>query len=146
MWTFMKTKRNRKWKILQAVLERQTLCFSSFNNCKLWCVGTRKRKKREFFVPFIFPKGSFFNICVLSQRIVYWTHYQNIHLFKYQRALLFTLYTLFLKSLRAFSVSSILFATSFLNLTSSFSTCAFRNFISSIKTIYNYKLKYLPVI
>ena len=54
------------------------LCFSAYNNRKLkvkllW-VGARKKKKREFFVPFILSKIIFFYICVLSQCIVYWIH------------------------------------------------------------------------
>ena len=34
-------------------------------------VGARERKKKAFFVPFILSLGNFFNICVLSQCIVY---------------------------------------------------------------------------
>ena len=56
---------NRKWEISHTVLERQTLCFSSYKNHKL------KLKlmswSSAFFVPFILPKRNFFNICVLSQ-------------------------------------------------------------------------------
>ena len=68
----LKTKRNRKWKI-HTVLERRTLCFSSYRNCKLkvkvWWVGARERKKKASLVPFILPEGNFFIICVLSQCI-----------------------------------------------------------------------------
>ena len=92
---FIKTKRNRKWKIPHTVLERRTLCFSSYKNSKLkvklWWVGARERKKRAFFVPFILSEGNFFNICVLSQCIVYWIHFQNIHTFTYQKTSLHTL-------------------------------------------------------
>ena len=67
--------RRRKWKFPHIVLERRTLCFSSFKNRKLkvnlWWVGARERKKRASFVPFIFPEGNCFKICVLSQCIVY---------------------------------------------------------------------------
>ena len=70
-----------------------TLCFSSCKNHKLkvkpWWVGTHKRKKRVLFVPFILSEEYFFNICVLSQCIVYWLHFQNIYIFIYQK----TLYT-----------------------------------------------------
>ena len=52
---------------------------------------------RTFFVPFILSKGIFFNICVLSQCIVYWIHFQNVHTFTYQKTLLHTLFCLFLK-------------------------------------------------
>ena len=52
------------------------ISISSYKNRKLkvklqW-VGARKRKKRAFFVPFILSERNFFNICVLSQCIVYW--------------------------------------------------------------------------
>ena len=63
-----------------------------------------KKKQRAFFVTSILPKGHFFNICVLSQCIVYWIHFQNIHTFTYQKALLHTLFYLFLKSLKTVSV------------------------------------------
>ena len=58
-----------KWKILQTVLHRQTLCFSSYKNrklkAKLFWAGARERKKRAFFVPFILSGRFFFSICVL---------------------------------------------------------------------------------
>ena len=82
-------KRNPKWKIPCTVLERQTLCFSSYKNrkikVKLWWVGACERKKRAFFVLFILSEGIFVNICVLSQCIVYWIHFENIHTFTYQK-------------------------------------------------------------
>ena len=58
----IKPKRNRKWKILHRVLERQTLCFSSYRNCKLkvrlWWV--RAHEKRGYFLYRLFcPKGIF---------------------------------------------------------------------------------------
>ena len=51
----------------------------------------RKRKKRAFFVPFILSEGNFFDICVLSQCIVYRIHFQDMHTFRYQKSLLHTL-------------------------------------------------------
>ena len=108
----MKKKRNWKWKNPYIALERRTLCFSSYKNyklkVKLWWVGASKRKKRVFFVWFILSEGIFFNICVLSQCIVYWIRFQNIHTFTYQKILLHTLFCLFLKSSKAFSLSLIL--------------------------------------
>ena len=75
--TLIKTKRNWKWKITHTVLERRTLY--SYKNrklkVKLWWVGARVRKMREFVVPFTLFEGHFFNICVLSQCIVYWMHF-----------------------------------------------------------------------
>ena len=46
---------------------------------KLWWVGAGERKKSAFFVTFILSEGNFFNICVLSQCIVYWMNVQNIY-------------------------------------------------------------------
>ena len=93
----------------RTVLERRNLCFSSYENCKLkgklWWAEACKRKKREFFVPFILPEGNFFNIWALSQSIAYWIHFRNIHTFTYQKTLLLTLFCLFLKSSKACSVS-----------------------------------------
>ena len=52
------------------------------------------------------PKKIFFNICVLSQCIVYWIHLQNKHTFSHQKTLLHTLCCcLFFKLSKAFSVS-----------------------------------------
>ena len=85
------------------------LCISSYKNhklkLKLWWVGACERKKRVFFVPFILSKKNCFNICVLSQCIVYWIYFQNIHTFTYQKTLLHTLFSLFLKSSKTYSVS-----------------------------------------
>ena len=105
---FNKTKRNWKSKIPHTILESRTLCFSWCKNhkskIKLWWVGARERKKRAFFAPFILSEGHFLNLCVLSQYIVYWKHFQNIHTFTYQKPLLHTLFCLFLKWSKAFSV------------------------------------------
>ena len=91
----IKTKRNRKWKIPHTILDRRTLCFSSYENhelkVKLWCF---QRK--------------FFNICVFSWCLLYWIHFQNIHTFTYQKTLLHTLFCLFSKSPKAFNVSLML--------------------------------------
>ena len=89
----IKTIRNRKWKTLHTVLERQTLCFSSYKNrnlkVKMWWVGARERKKRVFFVPFILSEGNFFKTCVLLQCIVYWIHLQNKNNFFFNWDLLY---------------------------------------------------------
>ena len=73
------------------VLERRTLCFRAYKNCKvkvkLRLVVACKRNKRAFSVPFILSKGNFSKICVLSQCIVYWIHFQNIGIFTYQKTL-----------------------------------------------------------
>ena len=63
----LKTKRNSNWIISHTILERQTLCFSSYKNRKLkvklsW-VGARERKEKEgIFVPLILSEDNFFNI------------------------------------------------------------------------------------
>ena len=72
-----------------------------------------KEKRGHFFVPFILPEGNFFKICVLSQCIVYWTYFQNIHTFTYQKHhtlninIIYFIHCccLFLKSSKAFSAS-----------------------------------------
>ena len=104
----IKTKRNWKWEIPRTVLEKCNLHSSSYKNrkikVKLSWVRTR-RKKRAFFVPFIFSEGNFINICVLSQCIAYWIHCQNIYTFTYQKTFLHTPFCLFLKSSKDFSIS-----------------------------------------
>ena len=54
-------------------------------------------KKKEGILPFILSKGNIFNICVLSQCIMHWIYFQNIHTFTYQKALLHTLWLLVFK-------------------------------------------------
>ena len=56
--------------------------------------GACERKKRAFFVLFILSEGKFFKICILSQCIVHWIHFLNIHTFTYQTTILYTLYFL----------------------------------------------------
>ena len=98
---FNKNKTKPKMENPKLVLERRTLCFSSYKyrklKAKLWWVGAHKRKKEAFFVPFIFSEGKFFKICVLSQFIVYWIHFQKIHTFTYQKTLLHKLLLLVLE-------------------------------------------------
>ena len=54
-----------------------------------------RKKKEGIFVPFILPKAIFFNICVLSECIVYWIDFQNMHTFTYQKPLPHTLFACF---------------------------------------------------
>ena len=35
IWSLIKARRNQKWEILHTVLERWTMCFSSYKNCEL---------------------------------------------------------------------------------------------------------------
>ena len=95
-------KRNRKWKIPHTVLERRTLCFSLYKNCKLkiklWWVGARERKKRSFFVPFISFEGNFLqDLCFISMYSVLNTHSE----YTYQKTLLHTLLLLVFKILES---------------------------------------------
>ena len=82
---FNKNETESKLKIPHTVTERRTL---QIKNCKLkvtlWWVGGRERKKSAFLVTFILCKGDCFYICALSQCIVCWIHFQNIHTFTYQ--------------------------------------------------------------
>ena len=98
-------KRNEKWKIPHTVLERQILCFSSYRihklKVKLWWVGAGKRKKRAFYVPFIF-REEIFLIFVLSQCIAYCIHFQKIHTFTYQKSIISYAFFLFLKIIKSF--------------------------------------------
>ena len=59
---FNKKRWDRKWKIQHSVLERWTMCFRSYKNCKLkvklrW-VGARERKKSACFVRLILSEGN----------------------------------------------------------------------------------------
>ena len=58
--------------------------------------NSRKKKKGAFFAPLFFRRD-FLKTCVLSQCIVYWTHFQNINTFTYQKTLPHTLVLLFSK-------------------------------------------------
>ena len=57
-----------------------------------------KEKRGHFLYRLFCPKDFFFNICVLSQCIVHWIHFQNIYTFTCQKTLLYTFFCLFLKS------------------------------------------------
>ena len=75
----IKTRRNRKWKMPQTVLELWTLCVGSYKNHyfkeKLWWVGAREIKQSVFF-------------CVSSQCVVYWINFHNVCTFAYLISLL----------------------------------------------------------
>ena len=99
----MKTKWNRKWKTPHTVLERRTLCLSSYKNRKLkvnsWWVGARERKKGAFFAPLILSEGNFVSICVLSQCII--NIFENTHTLTYEKTLLHTLLLLAFKTVES---------------------------------------------
>ena len=95
------------------VLERQTLRFILFKNRKLklkksqikikTVVSWSSRKKKEgIFCTVYFVC---FHICVLSKCKVYLILFQNIHTFTYGKTLFHTIFCLFLKSPKTFSVS-----------------------------------------
>ena len=62
-----------------------------------------RNKTRAFFLPFILFKGHFFNTWFLS----HWKHFQNIHTFAYQKALLHTLFALLLAKAFRLSLSKL---------------------------------------
>ena len=73
----VKAKRNGKWKIPHTLLEREILCFSSYNQN-----GARKREKDAFFIMLILSKGNFSNICFVTMYgVLYWIKIQNIYTF-----------------------------------------------------------------
>ena len=82
------------------LLQRSALSFSSYKNCKLkvklWWVGAAK-KKSAVFVMFVLSEEIFLKICVSSQCMVYWIHFQNIYTFTYEETLLHTLLLLVFK-------------------------------------------------
>ena len=63
------------------------------------------RKKELIFFTFILSEGHFFNIWILSQLIMYWINFQNIHTFTYQKYYFIHFCCLSLKSSKALSVS-----------------------------------------
>ena len=82
-------------------IERRILCFSLYKNRKLKVKRKRKEKKNKKRR----KKQAFFNICVLSQRIISWIHFQNIHTLTYEKILINTIFCWFLKSSKALCVS-----------------------------------------
>ena len=64
--------------------------------------SSRRKKECIFCTVYFVQKDIFFKICVLSQCIMYWIHFQNIYTSTYQKTLLHI--CSFLKSLKAFSV------------------------------------------
>ena len=65
---------------------------------KLWWIGTHKRKKRESLYLLFCLKGFFLKFVLLSQCIVYWIHFLNLHTFTCQKTLLHTLLLLVSKT------------------------------------------------
>ena len=74
-------------------------------------ISSSQNLKQCIFCKFF---NSFFNICVLSQCIVYWIHFHNVHTFTYQKRLLHKCFGLFLKSSIALSVSLICFSNNYI--------------------------------
>ena len=56
---------------------------------------TCKRKKKAYLVLFILSEENVFNICVLSQCIVNWIHFQGIPTFTYQNITWYTILLVF---------------------------------------------------
>ena len=74
--------------------KKKRVYFSKGKTVMSW---NSQKKKEDIFCIDYFVRGKFFNICVLSQCIMDGMHFQNIHIFTYQKALLHTLFCLFLK-------------------------------------------------
>ena len=68
--------------------------------------SSRRIKEHIFFTVYL-SKGNFFKIFDLSQCIVHWIQFPNLHTFTYQKILLHIHFWLFLISLKVFSVSLI---------------------------------------
>ena len=68
--------------------------------------SSRRIKEGIFFTVYL-SKGNFFKIFDLSQCIVHWIQFPNLHTFTYQKILLHIHFWLFLISLKVFSVSLI---------------------------------------
>ena len=79
--------------VLQLIWESQI-------NSKTVISWSSWKKKESIFLPVIWSEG----IYVLSQCILYWIHFQNIHTFMYQKTLLHKLSYLLLKLSKAFRV------------------------------------------
>ena len=94
---FDKNKTELKIEIAHTVLVRRTLCFSSYKNRKskkkqkknVW-VRACERKRGQLLYR-LFVRRNFFNICILSQCIAYWIHFQNTNAVTHQKTLLHTL-------------------------------------------------------
>ena len=70
--------------VLQCIKESQI-------KCKTVMSWSTQKKKRGHFLYRLFCLKDFLKIFVLSQCIMYWIHFQNIHTFTYQKTLLHTL-------------------------------------------------------
>ena len=66
--------------VLQLIKESQI-------KCKILMSWSSWKKKEVIFCIVYSARRKFFNICVLSQCIAYWIHFQNIHIFTYQKVL-----------------------------------------------------------
>ena len=97
----IRTKQIRKWKIPHTALETRTLCFSSCKNRRLKTKLERKKKWGHFLYRLFCLKGFFWRF-VLSQCILYWTKFQTIPTFTYQKPLLHTLLLLVSKIVECF--------------------------------------------
>ena len=60
------------------------LIWASQIKSKIMISCSLRKKNKCIICTIYFVRKKFFNICVLSQCILYWIHFQNIHTFKYQ--------------------------------------------------------------
>ena len=69
-------------------------------------ISWSSRKKIEgIFCTVHFVRRKFFNICALTQYIMYWILFQNIHTFTYQKTLLHTILLLVFKIVESLQLS-----------------------------------------
>ena len=68
--------------------------------------SSRRIKQGTFFTVYL-SEGNYFKICDLSQCVVYWIQFPNLHTFTYKKTLLRIHFWLLLKSSKVFSVSLI---------------------------------------
>ena len=98
---FNKNKKESKMENLTHIFREKNLVLQLIKESQIKCktvVSWNLRKKEEWtFCTVCFVWRNIFNIFVLSQCIVYWTHFQKIHTFTYQKTLPHTFFLLVFK-------------------------------------------------
>ena len=74
---------------------------SQIKSKTVMCWTLWKKKKSIFCIVNFVRRNFFFNICVVSQCIVSWIHFRNIHTFTNMKALLRTLVLLVFKTVQS---------------------------------------------
>ena len=98
--------RNGKWKIPRTILGRRGLCFSSYKNHKLKEKKLKLKEKRDIFCTVHFAQREFFqDLCFISMCSVSYTLSEYRYFYMSKKHYFVHFCCLFLKSLKAFSVS-----------------------------------------